>query len=288
MKPIFEGTCTALVTPFEDQRINFTMFRQLLERQISKGINAVVVCGTTGESATLTDEEKMDLYAAAVDCVRGRIPVIAGTGSNCTKHSIYLSKIAEKLGVDGLLLVSPYYNKTTDTGLVEHYRAIADSVSLPCILYNVPSRTGMDISVNVCKELAQHPNIHGIKEASGNISKVVQLRSQCPKDFYIWSGNDDQTVPIMSMGGKGVISVLSNLYPEEMTALSQLCLNNRYEAASRLQAQLWPYMDAMFCEVNPIPIKAAMKLEGYDCGSCRLPLVELSEKNQTKLEALLY
>ncbi len=287
MKPIFEGTCTALVTPFKEDHINFPLFRQLLERQIQNGVKAVVVCGTTGESATLTDEEKLDLFAVAVDCAGGRIPVIAGTGSNCTKHSIFLSKIAEKLGVDGLLLVSPYYNKTTQTGLAEHYRAIADSVSLPCILYNVPSRTGMDISVEVCKKLAQHPNIHGIKEASGNISKVVQLCNQCPEDFYIWSGNDDQTVPIMSMGGKGVISVLSNLYPKEMSNLTQLCLDGVYRAASQLQAQLWPYMNAMFCEVNPIPIKTAMKLEGYDCGGCRLPLTELSAENQLKLAALL-
>ncbi len=287
MKPIFEGTCTALVTPFKEDHINFPLFRRLLERQINNGIKAVVVCGTTGESAALSDEEKMDLFATAVDCAGGRIPVIAGTGSNCTKHSIFLSKIAEKLGVDGLLLVSPYYNKTTQAGLVAHYRAIADSVSLPCILYNVPSRTGMDISVEVCKELAQHPNIQGIKEASGNISKVVQICSQCPKEFYIWSGNDDQTVPIMSMGGKGVISVLSNLYPKELSTLTQLCLDGVFEAASQLQAQLWPYMDAMFWEVNPIPIKAAMRLAGYDCGKCRLPLTELSVKNQVKLASLL-
>lgn len=287
MEPLFTGLCTAMVTPFRLDYINIDLFDILLERQIRAGAAAVVVCGTTGESATMTDYEKTDLISHAVKKAAGRCKVIAGTGSNCTSHAIELSLAAQEAGADGLLLVSPYYNKASSQGLILHYGKIADVVSIPCIIYNVPSRTGTDIPVQVCKELSQHHNICGIKEAGGNISKVARIRQICGDDFSIWSGNDDMVVPIMALGGKGVISVVSNLYPETMKALTDLCKNGHYKEAGTLQCSLMSIIDVLFSEVNPIPIKAALRLIGYDVGHPRLPLTDLSTEKANQLKKIL-
>ena len=283
-KTVFTGACTALVTPFLDGKVNFPMTEMLLRRQIDEGIPAVVVCGTTGEAPTLQDPEKLELFYRCKQTAGDRCRIIAGTGSNDTAHAIELSQAAEEIGVDALLVVSPYYNKATPDGLIAHYAAIAGSVKIPIILYNVPSRTGVDIPVSVYRELAGLPNIAGVKEASGDIVKIAKIRSACPQDFTVWSGNDDQTVPVMSLGGKGFISVLSNICPTETLAMTQAALDGDFDTASALQQQLQPLVDLLFCEVNPIPVKAAMKYLGYDCGSCRLPLTDLSPENHKKLE----
>lgn len=285
MTPLFRGTCTALVTPFRMDFIHTELYDQLLDRQLRAGVAALVVCGTTGESATMSDVEKLELIGHTVEYVKGRCKVIAGTGSNATAHAVSLSREAERLGADGLLLVTPYYNKATPQGLIAHYTAVADAVHIPCILYNVPSRTGVDIPVSVYRSLSEHPNIGGIKEAAGNISKIARIRSACP--LTIWSGNDSETVPIMALGGAGVISVLSNLYPETMVRLTDLCLAGRFREAGALQAALMPVMDAMFCEVNPIPVKAAMRLHGLDVGHCRLPLTDPTPEHLELLRKLV-
>lgn len=285
MTPLFRGTCTALVTPFRLDFVHTEIYDQLLDRQLQAGVAAVVVCGTTGESATMSDREKLDLIGHTVAYVKGRCKVIAGTGSNATAHAVYLSQEAEKLGADGLLLVTPYYNKATAQGLIEHYTAIGNAVHIPCILYNVPSRTGVDIPVSVYSALSEHPNMQGIKEASGDISKIARIRGACP--MTIWSGNDSETVPVMALGGAGVISVLSNLYPETMVRLTDLCLAGRFREAAALQAALMPVMDAMFCEVNPIPVKAAMRLSGLDVGHCRLPLTDPTPEHLELLRQLV-
>ena len=287
MKPLFQGACTALVTPFRLDFVHTEAYDQLLDRQMKAGIAALVVCGTTGESATMSDTERLDLIGHTVDYVRGRCKVIAGTGSNHTAHAVTLSKEAEKLGADGLLLVSPYYNKATEAGLIAHYTAIADQVHIPCIAYNVPSRTGVDIPVSVYRALAAHPNFCGVKEAGGDVGKIARIRQACGPEFFIWSGNDDQTVPVMALGGLGVISVLSNLYPETVVRLTGLCLAGRYREAANLQAALMPIIDALFCEVNPIPVKTAMNLMGMEAGPLRLPLCEMSEKNLATLRGAL-
>lgn len=287
MEPLFTGTCTALVTPFRMDFVNLDMFDALLERQIKAGVSAVVVCGTTGESATMTDREKLNLIEHTVKAAKGRVKVIAGTGSNDTAHALSLSQAAEQAGADGLLLVSPYYNKATPAGLIAHYKKIADGVNIPCILYNVPSRTGVDIPVEVYKELSGHPNICGVKEAGGNISKIARIRQACGDSFAIWSGNDDQTVPIMALGGKGVISVVSNLYPETMVELTNLCRKGQYSQAGALQCALMPIIDALFSEVNPIPIKAALGLMGFDVGRPRLPLTDMSQDKLEKMKEIL-
>lgn len=222
----------------------------------------------------MIDTEKLDLIGHTVDYVQGRCKVLAGTGSNCTAHAITLSKEAEKLGADGLLLVSPYYNKATEAGLIAHYTAIGDQVQIPCIVYNVPSRTGVNIPVSVYKALAQHPNFCGVKEASGDVVKIARIRQACGPEFSVWSGNDDEVVPVMALGGHGIISVVSNLYPETMVRLASLCMAGRYREAANLQAALMPAIDALFCEVNPVPIKAALRLTGLDVGHCRLPLTD--------------
>lgn len=285
MTPLFRGTCTALVTPFRLDFVHAEIYDQLLDRQLQAGVAAVVVCGTTGESATMSDREKLDLIGHTVAYVKGRCKVIAGTGSNATAHAVYLSREAEKLGADGLLLVTPYYNKATAQGLIEHYTAIGNAVHIPCILYNVPSRTGVDIPVSVYRALSEHPNMQGIKEASGDISKIARIRGTCP--MPIWSGNDSETVPVMALGGAGVISVLSNLYPETMVRLTDLCLAGRFREAAALQVALMPVMDAMFCEVNPIPVKAAMRLSGLDVGHCRLPLTDPTPEHLELLRQLV-
>ena len=282
-KSLFTGVCTALVTPFLDGAVNYPMMEQLLKRQIDAGVRAVVLAGTTGESPTLSDGEKLEMFRRGKDYVGSTCKIIAGTGSNNTAHAVALSKKAEKVGVDALLVVSPYYNKATASGLISHYYAIADAVNIPVIVYNVPSRTGVDIPVSVYQELRQHPSICGVKEASADITKITKIRRACGDEFTIWSGNDDQITPVLSLGGKGVISVLSNLLPRETLTMAQAALDGDFDTASALQCQLQPIVDLLFCEVNPIPVKAAMKHMGFDCGGCRLPLTDLSPENKDKM-----
>lgn len=284
--PLFTGACTALVTPFLDEKVNYPMLERLLLRQIDAGIEAVVICGTTGESATLSDFEKLEMFRRAKACVGNQCKIIAGTGSNFTDHAIHLSKAAQDMGADGILVVSPYYNKATPDGLIAHYSAIAASVELPVIVYNVPSRTGLDIPVHVYQALSLIPNIAGVKEASADIVKVAKTRSACP-NLPIWSGNDDQIVPVMALGGRGIISVLSNVLPVETQAMAKAALDGDFDTAADLQIRLLPLIQALFCEVNPIPVKAAMKYIGYDCGECRLPLTALSREHELQLKRLL-
>lgn len=282
---LFSGVCTALVTPFLNQDVNYPMLEQLLKRQINAQIEAVVICGTTGEAPTLSDGEKITLFSRAKDYVREQCLVIAGTGSNCTEHAIRLSIAAEEVGADALLVVSPYYNKATADGLYRHYRSIADAVHIPVIVYNVPSRTGLDIPVSVYQKLAEIPNIVGVKEASTDISKITRMCAACPADFAVWSGNDDQAVAAMALGAQGVISVTSNVVPLEMQLMAQAALGGDFDSAADLQRKLLPLTELLFCEVNPVPVKAAMQYIGYDCGECRLPLGTLSPQNRKRLEA---
>ena len=247
---LFTGSGVAIVTPFHAGAVNFPAFGRLIDRQIDGGTDAIIVCGTTGEAATMTQKERMETIAYCVDRVAGRVPVIAGTGANDTQVARENALAAERLGVDGLLIVTPYYNKATQQGLLRHYKVIADSVGTPIILYNVPSRTGVNIQPETYAELAQHPNIAGVKEASGNFSQIQKNRNLCPADFAIWSGNDDETAAICMLGGSGVISVVANVLPAEMHRLTALCLANDFSAAGRLQLKLKPLCDALFCEVN--------------------------------------
>ena len=283
-KPVFTGACTALVTPFLGGNVNYPMLEQLIKRQLEAGIRAIVICGTTGESPTLSDEEKLTLFQRAKACAGKECIIIAGTGSNCTEHSVALSMAAERVGADALLVVSPYYNKATPDGLYAHYKAIANAVHIPVIAYNVPSRTGVDIPVSVYQQLAEIPNVVGAKEASTDITKIAKIKAACPPDFCIWSGNDDMVVPAMSLGAQGVISVLSNVTPMETQAMAQAALAGDFDTAAALQIELMPLIQLLFCEVNPIPVKAAMKRIGYDCGECRLPLCNLSEENQKRMD----
>ena len=274
---IFTGAGVAIVTPMNpDGSVNYERYRELVEWQIQNGTDAIISCGTTGESSTLDHEEHIEVMRAAVEQAAGRVPVISGTGSNDTRYCIELSLEAQRLGADALLLVSPYYNKTSQRGLIAHYTAIADAVELPIILYNVPSRTGVSFTAETYQVLSQHPKINGVKEASGNFSLLAHTRSICGDDFYVWSGNDDQVVPMMSLGAKGVISVVANIAPEIMIQMTHLCLEGRFGEASALQLRYMDFIDALFLEVNPIPIKAAMNLAGYDVGSLRLPLCDMS------------
>lgn len=285
-QPFFLGVCTALVTPFLDGNVNYPMLQRLLQRQLDAGIRAVVICGTTGESPTLSDSEKIQLFRSAKEFVGNGCKIIAGTGSNNTAHAVALSRAAEEAGADALLVVTPYYNKATPTGLIAHYATIADTVHIPVIAYNVPSRTGVDIPVSVYKELSKISNMAGVKEASTDISKIAKIRYACP-DFPIWSGNDDQAVAVMALGGKGVISVLSNVAPLETQAMAMAALDGDFDTASALQLEMLPLMEALFSEVNPIPVKAAMKLLGFDCGACRMPLTAISADNLKILRKLL-
>ena len=286
-RPVFTGLCTALVTPFRGGGVDVDMLRRLICRQIEAGVDAIVLGGTTGESPTLTTEEKLELFHVGVETADGRCRIIAGTGGNCTERSVELSEKAAQLGVDGLLVVTPYYNKTTQTGLVKHYQAICEAASIPVIAYNVPSRTGMDIGLEACRELAKLPGIAGIKEASGDITKVGRILASCGEDLTVYSGNDDQTVPVMALGGSGVISVASNVVPKQMKALTDACLAGDYARAAALQRRLLPLMDLLFCQVNPIPVKAAMGMIGLDCGDCRMPLDGLTADNAKKLQNCL-
>jgi 4-hydroxy-tetrahydrodipicolinate synthase len=282
---VFNGLCTALVTPFSENGIDFSMLEQLIEGQIEAGTEAIVLAGTTGESPTLTHEEKLGLFREGVRIAAGRCKIIAGTGSNSTKAAMDLSREAEDCGVDGLLVVTPYYNKATQPGLVKHYSAICNGVTIPVIAYNVPSRTGVDISVDTCKSLAEIPNLVGIKEACGDISKVARILSNT--ELAVWSGNDDQTVPVMALGGSGVISVASNVIPKQMHELTQAALEGDFAKAAALQRRFQKLMDLLFCQVNPIPVKAAMGMVGMDCGECRMPLDELTGENARKLQLCL-
>ena len=286
-KPLFTGACTALVTPFLDNQINYPMMEQLLRRQIDAGIKAFVICGTTGEAPTLSDSEKLELFRRAKDYVGNDGLVIAGTGSNSTVHTLDLSIKAQESGADALLLVGPYYNKSNIEGLYLHYSTVAQAVDLPIILYNVPSRTGQDIPVSVYKRLSKISNITGVKEAATDITKITKIRNSCGDQLPIWSGNDDQITPVISLGGVGVISVLSNIAPVETQALALAALNGDFDTAAALQMEMQPLIEALFCEVNPIPVKEAMKIIGYDCGNCRLPLASMSEDNRIKLKRLL-
>lgn len=283
-KTVFTGACTALVTPFLDGKINYPLAEQLLRRQIDAGIKAVVLAGTTGESPTLSDDEKIKLFGRCKAYAGDSCIIIAGTGSNDTAHAVALSKAAEAAGADALLVVSPYYNKANPEGMFAHYLSVAHAVSIPVIIYNVPSRTGLDIPVSVYKRLSHIPNIAGVKEASADITKITRIRKACGEGFSIWSGNDDQIVPVMSLGGKGVISVLSNICPVETAAMAEAALAGDFDTASALQCQLQPLIELLFCEVNPIPVKAAMKEIGFDCGGCRLPLTSLNTEHQEALK----
>jgi len=285
--PLFTGACTALVTPFLNDQINYPMMEMLIKRQLDAGIKTIVLCGTTGEGSTLSDEEKLEMFRRAREYVGKDALIIAGTGSNSTRHAVQLSKEAEQAGVDALLVVSPYYNKATPDGLIAHYVSVAHAVKIPLIVYNVPGRTGVDIPVRVYQSLSRIPNIAGVKEATNSISKILQIRSICGNAFPIWSGNDDMTVPIMALGGSGVISVASNVCPIQIQAMTDAALNGDFDTAAELQCCLSKLMELLFCEVNPIPVKAAMKLIGYDCGECRLPLTPLSASNKEKMQKIL-
>lgn len=285
MKPIiFKGCGTALATPFNDSGVNFEVFEKMIEEQISNGVDALIVCGTTGESSTMAEKEKKDTIKFVVDIVRKRIPVIAGTGSNNTMQAIAMTKYAEEIGADGALIVTPYYNKTTQAGLVEHYKEIAKSTSLPIIVYNVPSRTGVNILPETFLELSKIENIVAVKEASGNISQVAKIKELCKDNLEIYSGNDDQIIPILSLGGIGVISVLSNIMPKFTHEMCINYLNGNTIKALDMQLKSLSLINNLFSEVNPIPVKYALKLIGFDFGKPRLPLVELSDKNKSIIE----
>ncbi len=283
-KTLFTGACTALVTPFLGRQVNYPMMERLLKRQLDAGIKTVVLGGTTGEAPTLTDREKIELYSRGKQFAASDMTIICGTGSNDTAHAVELSIAAQEAGADAVLVVSPYYNKANPDGLFAHYLSIAHAVKIPVIIYNVPSRTGVDIPVSVYKRLSRIPNIAGVKEASSDIVKIARIRNVCGEDFTIWSGNDDEAVAAMSLGAKGVISVLSNVMPVETQAMAQAALAGDFDTASALQCSMLPLIEGLFSEVNPVPVKAAMKMIGYDCGECRLPLAPLSPDNREKLE----
>lgn len=278
-KVIFTGTAVAIVTPFNEEGINFEELKRLIDFNIENGTDAIVIAGTTGESSTMSDEEHKEVIKFTVDYVNKRIPVIAGTGSNDTLYALELSQYAEKVGVDGLLIVTPYYNKTTQLGLVKHYNYIADRVNIPIILYNVPSRTGVNITPKTCLELSKHKNIVAVKEASGNLSQVAEIRALCGDELNIYSGNDDQISPILSLGGKGVISVLSNVAPKETHEICQLFFDGKAKESAKIQLEYLNLINALFIEVNPIPVKTALGLMGYNVGHLRMPLFPMEECN---------
>ena len=282
----FTGSGVAIVTPFDGQKTNYDALGELIEWHIENKTDSIIICGTTGEASTMPDAEHLAAIEYTVKKVAGRIPVIAGTGSNETRHAVELSKKAEELGVDGLLQVTPYYNKTTQKGLIAHYGAIADAVNIPIILYNVPSRTGVNISIPVLKELAKRDNIVAIKEASGNISYTAQVAAEVP-ELYIYSGNDDMIVPVMSLGGKGVISVLANVMPKETHEMCQAYFDGDCKKATKMQLDLLDLVNALFIEVNPIPVKTALNLMGKNAGNLRLPLVDMADDTLAKLKAVM-
>jgi 4-hydroxy-tetrahydrodipicolinate synthase len=281
---VFTGAGVAIVTPMNtDGSVNYAKLRELIDFQIENSTDAIIICGTTGESSTLTDSEHVECIRIAVEQTRKRVPVIAGTGSNDTRYAIELSKEAQGLGADALLLVSPYYNKTSQRGLIAHFTAIADSVSIPIILYNIPPRTNVNIAIDTFVELSKHKNIVAVKEAGGSISYVAEIIAACGENLDVYSGNDDQIVPIMSLGGKGVISVLSNIMPKETHIMTKLCLENNFHEAAKMQIELLKLINNLFIDVNPIPVKEAMNLMGMNVGECRLPLIRMEQK---KIDAL--
>ncbi len=283
-KILFKGCGTAIVTPFDENGVNFKEFEKLIEFQISEGVDALIVCGTTGESSTMSLDERKRTIEFAIKIANKRVPIIAGTGGNCTQSVIDFTKWAESVGVDGALIVTPYYNKTTQSGLIAHYSAIANSTKLPIILYNVPSRTGVNITPETCFELSKLSNIIAIKEASGNISQVAEIKALCHENLHVYSGNDDQIIPILSLGGLGVISVLSNVAPKYTHEMVLNFLNGKIVEAQDMQLDSLNLIKALFSEVNPIPVKASLNMLGYNVGIPRLPLVEMSEIGKEKLE----
>lgn len=287
-KTIFTGAGVAIVTPMNpDESINFDRLGQIIDNQIENGTDAIVICGTTGESATMTDQVHVDCIEYAVKRVNGRVPVIAGAGSNHTSYAVWMSKEAKRVGADALLHVTPYYNKTSQTGLIRHFNAVADATDLPIILYNVPSRTGVNITPATYRELAKHPNIVAAKEASGNISQIAQIAQACGDELDLYSGNDDQIVPLLSLGAKGVISVLSNIMPRETHDICRLFFEGKIAESRALQLKLLPLINALFSDVNPIPVKEAMNMMGWECGECRLPLVSMQPQAREHLRVLM-
>lgn len=286
--PVFTGACVAIVTPFTEDGVNFEKLGELIEAQIAGGTDCICICGTTGEASTQTMDEHKACIRYCVEKVAGRCKVIAGTGSNCTRTALDLSLYAESVGVDGLLVVTPYYNKTTQKGLIQHYTYLADRVHTPIICYNVPSRTGLSFTAATYKALSQHPMINGVKEASGNFDLIAHTRMLCGDDFNIWSGEDGQVVPLMALGGKGVISVVSNVAPKLMVDMTHLCLEGKFAEAADLQVnKVIPLADALFMETNPIPVKAALNMMGKDVGGLRMPLCDMSEEHDETLKAAL-
>jgi len=285
--PLFQGACTAIVTPFNEHGIDYVQLQKNIDFQYENGISALVVCGTTGENATINRSEYEELIRFAIRANNHRMKIIVGVGSNNTDTALKNAENARFAGADGILMVTPYYNKTTQKGLIEHFTYVADRVDIPMILYNVPSRTGIGISPETFKELSKHPNINGVKEASGDISLAAAIASQCGNDLYIWSGNDDATLPLMSLGALGVISVASNIVPGVVTKLCQLCLDGAYKDAAELYGKYAKLFSTLFIETNPIPVKTAMKLLGKDSGIFRLPLTEMSEDNLIKLRSVM-
>ncbi len=287
-KPVFTGAAVAIITPMRaDGSVDYEELGRIIDDQIDNGTDAIVICGTTGESPTMTDEEHTACIRYAVKKTAGRVPVIAGTGSNDTKYAIWLSRQAQADGADALLLVTPYYNKTSQAGLIAHYTAIADAVDLPCILYNVPSRTGCNLTAASLKQLAKHPNINAVKEASGNISQVAEIAAACGEELNIYSGNDDQIVPLLALGGKGVISVLSNVAPRYTHDICAKWFAGDTAGSLAMQLAALPLCKALFADVNPIPVKWAMNLLGWHAGACRLPLVAPDEAVQAQLDSAL-
>ncbi|MDE5854821.1 MAG: 4-hydroxy-tetrahydrodipicolinate synthase [Ruminococcus sp.] len=285
---IFTGSAIAIITPMNaDGSVNYDVLGEMIDNQIESGTDAIVICGTTGEASTMTDEEHLECIRFAVERTAKRVPVIAGTGSNDTAYAINLSKEAEAVGADALLVVTPYYNKATQRGLIAHFTAIADAVNIPLVLYNIPSRTGMNIEVSTMKELAKHKNIVAVKEASGNISYAAKLIAECGDDIDVYSGNDDMIVPLMSLGAKGVISVLSHVIPKETHDMVQYCLENNFAEATKLQIKYLDLINNLFIEVNPIPVKEAVNMMGVNAGSCRLPLCDMTDEHKAVLRASL-
>ena len=285
---LFTGSGVAIVTPMHaDGSVNYPVLKELIEFQLENGTDAIIICGTTGEASTMTDQEQIDAVRFTVETVAKRAVVLAGAGSNDTAHAIELAKGCEATGVDGVLLVTPYYNKTTQKGLIKHYTAIANSINIPILLYNVPGRTGLSISPKTCYELSKVKNIVGIKEASGNFSNIAEIAALCGPDFDLYSGNDDQNIPILSLGGKGVISVLANVAPKQTHDMVEKFLSGDTKGAAKLQLESIELINALFCEVNPIPVKTALNLMGFDVGPCKAPLCEMEEEHIEQLKTAM-